>query len=361
MLPPGSGTITNWAFDVPYGATNATFPLTLAVDQASNGAVPIPIGASSGQLAITECFLDVDMDGGADVATDIVYIARHLLGLPPVPASFRQGDPNIPPDAVIAANIDVLCPLVTNTPSSTSTPTRTPTFTPTRTVTPLPTLPDPGPQVLFFGIANNDGCVACAAAQCDCSGVPLPTPAYDNQGRRIFERTDRRFVIVIEARPGSSAAPVCWGQGGCTGLKPADPATRPDLQIESTSPLGDGGPTVDWRTGLPEAEWGGIAAIAPPDFGPGQTITDALQDFASRFRVYSRNDPCTLDAYGNAATVTQDPALLQFCDQLSLNANATFPSGDTILTAQLRDTVQNIGPTAQIVEYVGAFVMTIHE
>ena len=203
--------------------------------------------------------------------------------------------------------------------------------------------------MLFLGIANNDGCVACPAALCDCSGVPLPTPAYDNLGRRIFERADRRFVIVIEARPGSSGAPVCVGQGGCAGLRPADPAIRPDLQIESTLPLGDGDPTVDWRTGLPEAAWGGIAAIGTPGFGPGQSITDALQDFASRFVVYSRNDPCTLDAYGNAATVTQDPALVQFCDQLSLNANATFPTGDTILTAQVRDTAQNIGPTAQIV------------
>jgi hypothetical protein len=240
------------------------------------------------------------------------------------------------------------------TPSTTPSITRTPTVTftvtvtPTRTITPLPTSPYPGPEVLFFGIANNDGCVACGLFDCSlCYAVPSPTPAYDGQGRHIFERVDRRFVIVVEARPGSSGAPVCVGQAGCTGLRPADPATRPDLQIESTRPLGDGDPTVDWRTGKPEAEWGGIAAVVPPSFGPDQSITDALQDFASRFARYG--DPCTLDAYGNSATVTQDPALEQFCDPLFLNANATFPSGDTILTVQLRDTAQNIGPTAQIV------------
>lgn len=54
--------------------------------------------------------LDVDADGHVDAATDIVYIARHLMGLPPVPASFRVLDPRIPTDAVIAANIDALCP-----------------------------------------------------------------------------------------------------------------------------------------------------------------------------------------------------------------------------------------------------------
>ncbi len=53
---------------------------------------------------------DVDGNGQIDVATDIVYIARYLLGLPPVPSSFRALDATIPPDSVIAANIDALCP-----------------------------------------------------------------------------------------------------------------------------------------------------------------------------------------------------------------------------------------------------------
>lgn len=54
--------------------------------------------------------LDIDANGVVDVATDIVYIARYLLGLPPVPASFRALDPSIPPDATIAANVEALCP-----------------------------------------------------------------------------------------------------------------------------------------------------------------------------------------------------------------------------------------------------------
>ena len=54
--------------------------------------------------------LDVDMKGTVDVATDIVYVARHLLGLQPVPVSFRALDPSIPSDAAINANIDALCP-----------------------------------------------------------------------------------------------------------------------------------------------------------------------------------------------------------------------------------------------------------
>jgi hypothetical protein len=51
------------------------------------------------------CRLDVDSNGIAEVPTDIVYIARHLLGLPPVPEAFRSTDPTIPPDADIAARV----------------------------------------------------------------------------------------------------------------------------------------------------------------------------------------------------------------------------------------------------------------
>lgn len=52
--------------------------------------------------------LDVDGNSVADAATDIVYVARHLLGLPPVPQSFRDLDPSIPPDAEIIQQIEPL-------------------------------------------------------------------------------------------------------------------------------------------------------------------------------------------------------------------------------------------------------------
>jgi hypothetical protein len=52
--------------------------------------------------------LDVDGSGSIDAATDLVYIQRHLLRLPPVPPSFRALDPSIPPDEEIAARIDAL-------------------------------------------------------------------------------------------------------------------------------------------------------------------------------------------------------------------------------------------------------------
>jgi cysteine-rich repeat protein len=54
--------------------------------------------------------LDVDGSGGVGVPTDIVYIARHHLVLSPVPPSFRDADPTIPSDPTIAGKIDLLCP-----------------------------------------------------------------------------------------------------------------------------------------------------------------------------------------------------------------------------------------------------------
>ena len=54
--------------------------------------------------------LDVDMNGIVDPSTDIVYITRRLLQLTPVPPSFRIQDPTIPPDDVIAQRVDGLCP-----------------------------------------------------------------------------------------------------------------------------------------------------------------------------------------------------------------------------------------------------------
>ncbi len=80
-------------------------------------------------IAAIRASIDVDDNGVVDVATDIVYIARTLLGLSPVPPSFRSVDPNIPSDALIAATVDLLAGIPTATPTNTLTP--TPTATPT--------------------------------------------------------------------------------------------------------------------------------------------------------------------------------------------------------------------------------------
>jgi len=233
--------------------------------------------------------------------------------------------------------------LPTVSPTITSTPTNIFTSTPTRT----PTVSHPGPSVVFFGLANGNGCAACddPGGQCVCNGTPSPTPALDPLGRQIFVRLPfTSYFIVIEAKPGASGSSVGLN------LLPGSATARPDLQIESNHNLGDGVSTVDCRSGLPTSQWGGIHGIDPADFGGTQLITDTLTDFACRFQAAPIGSPCTLDANGNPNLLNpnpNDPAVHQFCHLVA--SSDVFPPGDTILTVQVRDMSQNIGPTAQIV------------
>jgi PKD repeat protein len=55
-------------------------------------------------------FLDLDGRDGVQVVADLTYAVRWLLGLPPVPASYRREDPTLPPDAAIAGALGALVP-----------------------------------------------------------------------------------------------------------------------------------------------------------------------------------------------------------------------------------------------------------
>src|SRR5207253_2515583 len=70
------------------GGSDATGEFTLdgTVGEVVAGAVSAGDYDLSGgilQPAGAVCLLDIDRDGHADAATDVIYIARHLLGLPP--------------------------------------------------------------------------------------------------------------------------------------------------------------------------------------------------------------------------------------------------------------------------------------
>ena len=67
------------------------------------------IVVSGARLGGAICLLDVDADGAVVAATDGVYVFRRLLGLGfVVPPDFRTVDPSIAPDAVVAANVDAM-------------------------------------------------------------------------------------------------------------------------------------------------------------------------------------------------------------------------------------------------------------
>ena len=144
---------------------------------------------------------------------------------------------------------------------------------------------------------------------------------------------------VVEVRHGTSGQPV----GSL--LFPPTPTDRPSLWIESDRALGcNATAAVECRS---PGSVGGVPAINPPSFGPDQTITDALTDYACRFEKFSPGTPCTyIDATGDAKLVNPN-AEAQFCTGASLSI--AFQLGDSLLSVQLHDTQGNPGPTAQVV------------
>ncbi len=188
--------------------------------------------------------------------------------------------------------------------------------------------PPVGPVITFLGLAGADGRAS--------------TPLGTVNGTPVFFRNNGSgFQLVVEGRAGLSGQ-----QPGVTTFNAdaTDPARRPDIQIESSAPLGDGSPAVCDS---------GVPAINPPDFGPPQAVANALNDLACHFpqAATSPNFSCTQDGFGTsrfmgAATQTQ------FC--LLVPRTMEFPVGDTVLSVRWRDTGGNLGPLRQLILQVAS-------
>jgi hypothetical protein len=199
--------------------------------------------------------------------------------------------------------------------------------------------------ISYFGIAAPDGCAACPGVpNCNCGASPTPTPEFDGQGRQVFTvGFGSGFLLVIEAKPGFSGATVG------TFVPVPGSASRPDMQVEATENLGNGSAAI-CDTQSAQDGGGGIPGIDPPDFGPGQPITNALQDFACRLSAFQPTTPCTLNRFGAFAVLTPGGITgggRQFCH--IIRTIEEFPVDTTILTAQATDMGGSIGPTKQIV------------
>jgi hypothetical protein len=193
---------------------------------------------------------------------------------------------------------------------------------------PTPT-PPPGPQIVFFGIASADGRVASSLGEIS-PGVPV-----------YFRVAGTGFKVVVEGAAGLSGQDLGFL---ISNSDPNDPTLRPDLQIESSQPLGNGSLAV--------CDAGGVPAINPPDFSVTQPISNALNDLACHFDVaMSRGGACTQNSFGATAFVSPE-SRGQFCLQVS--SDLQFPIGDTVLTARLRDRGGNVGPTKQLIVRFGS-------
>lgn len=254
-------------------------------------------------------------------------------GVPCTPLATGTPTQTVPPTQTPPPSA-TFTPPPTATPPPTETPVFTPTDIPTHTPEPEPTAtptatPLIGPIVVAFGLAEGSGSFS----------QPSGT---DAEGRPVFSRpTGAGFVIYIEGRRGRSGLPIATN---LFSYLPDNPIGQPDLQIVASQNLGDGSSEVCDR-GFPNV--GGVPATLTTDFPIEQSVSDALNDIACRFQVFTEIDfACTQDSNG-FLTFANRGAERQFCTLVG-NAMA-FPAGNTVLTARLRDSTGRAGPASQIV------------
>ncbi len=262
------------------------------------------VGIALGSLPLGACAnLDVDGDQNVTVNELVAAVQHALFGCP------TESTPT---------------PTITGAAPATATPTATPTTTPTAT----PTLAV-GPQIVFFGLTAADDSLQSPSGT-DPGGVP------------IYERPfGFSFSLVVEAAPGSAGFPI-----GRNALS----SGPPDLQIQATRALGNGSPEV---CDVNPPQFGGVPGIDPPNLEDPAAIADALNDFGCRF-IDGEGQPvartcnlgCVRFVSGDFGCV-DDTALVQFCGQVAMPLS--FPPGDTLVTARVRDNRGNLGPPAQLI------------
>jgi hypothetical protein len=267
---------------------------------------------------------------------------RPVLGSPTItPTSTNSFPLSLTPTATRTPTItrtSTNTHTVTRTPTRTTTP--TPRHTPTVTRTPTPTVP-PEPVITFFGVTRAD----------DTQVFPVDV---SSEGFSIFERPSSgyNFSIVIEARPGGTHTAL-----GTTAFNSNvnDPTVLPDLQIEVSQPLGEN-PTaaVCDEQG---SNQGGVPPITPPDFSPIQSIANAINDLACRFKNETGSpggrtmNSCVQFPDGSYAFV-DGSSTVQFCG--FINKPIRFPVGETLVSARVRDLAGNVSHEAHMVIRIAA-------
>jgi len=182
-----------------------------------------------------------------------------------------------------------------------------------------------GPIVTYFGAARADGMVA--------------PPASVDKGIPTFRSgAGGGFIMVVEAKPGPSGADVARR---IFNHQPDDATQRPDIEIISNKPLGDGSKEVCDRR---PPNIGGIPAAA--SFAETQAISDAINDLTCRFETFLESESsCTLDKLGNFSFASKDTTV-QFCAMVA--RSFAFPIGTTDVQVRVRDVSGNYGPVAKM-------------
>src|SRR5574337_60878 len=295
-------------------ATSSTAPTSAAATATPSATAPV-----NGSATVATATPTV-----TNVPTSVPTATTSAVGPSATPTG--SGTPATPSATATVAASPTSAPTCPVMPTSTAppVPTSTPTLPPTATITETPLT---GPVVTAFGVADG-------------SGTVNPPGATDAQGRPIFQKqAGSGFIVYVEGRSlGTTSFPV--GTSRFT-YSADDPTGQPDVQIESSNALGNGSADVCDSSGPTP---GGIPAIDPPDFRPISAVSNALNDFACRFRVFTQPDfACTQDSSANLAFANAS-STTQFC--VLINDAIVFPAGDTILTARLKDNAGHAGPSA---------------
>jgi hypothetical protein len=190
--------------------------------------------------------------------------------------------------------------------------------------------------ITYFGVVRaNDTLVDPAGRTPD--GVP------------IYERSSGSgFSLVLEARPGGTKSAV---DPSTFNSNPASPLVLPGLLIEVSRPLGDGSSTICDDTA---PTLGGVPAVDPADFSPTQGVANAINDLSCRFKdgfgLYSGRtkiqDACTTFEDGGFRFVATGTTV-QYCGLLE--DAVSFPPGDTVVTARVRDLAGHVSFPSRIV------------
>jgi hypothetical protein len=208
-----------------------------------------------------------------------------------------------------------------------------------------------GPVVTFFGLTNQDDTL-------------LPASGTNPDGITVFSPLNGKgFSIVVEGAPGPSGAAVGLCTFGvynptndsCTPSCAPGCTNFPDLQIEASSPLGNGSPAVcDGNTG------GGVPGVFPTTFDPtiDPNIFNIVNDLACRFldgngaQRGRTTYPCVKDEQSQEYGFADPRSTTEFCGEIT-PVEQFPPSTDTKLTVRLRDVNGAVGAPAQIVVHAG--------
>jgi hypothetical protein len=284
---------------------------------ASGGSSAITVPSTATATAVAPRTMTFTASQSIPAATPTPTPPDPTVGTTPIsPTSTRT----LPLIATATLTPTVEVPPTTASPTDTAPPNLTPTATET---------PPAGPIVSAFGVA-------------DASGTFNMPVGRDDEQRWVFaQRASAGFIIFVEGRPGLSRLPVGTVRFN---YDSRDPSAQPDIQMVSSQDLGTATQAV-CDGAFPQR--GGVPAIEPPRFDGESAVSDALNDLSCRFKLFAETDfACTQDRSGNYV-FSNNSSTMQFCTLV--DDALTFPSGETVLTARLRDTAGNAGPQAQIV------------